>query len=218
MTRLEPCLTALSLSSGSISPNFIGCSYETTNYQAIVRNDISQIIITATADRPSHTITFNDTQNSTMTLSVGDNTITVSVTTKDGTASKDYNLVIRRLSTATLTGRVVEANSQMLELNPNFSLINLDYRVNVENTMPTVTMRPTAAAGRTIRVRYTPDDGTAINRLIASGDMVAITPLFYGTNNVHIDVMHNGATERYVLAVIIGIKLRIKVFLESPLQ
>ncbi len=216
--RLEPCLTDLSLSSGSLSPTFITCSDETVNYRAIVRNNVSQIEITATANSIAHTITFNSNQNSTVPLSVGDNTITVSVTTADGMARKDYNLVIRRLSTATLTGLTVEVNSQMLELNPNFSLINLDYRINVENTMTLVTIQPTASAGRIIRVRYTPDDGTAIDRLVSSGDTVTITPLFYGKNNVYIDVMHNGAMERYSLAVIIGVILRIKLFLEGALQ
>ena len=218
VTRLEPCLTALSLSSGSLSPTFMRCSDETVNYSAIVRNDVSQIVITATADRSAHRITFNDSQNSTVPLSIGDNTITVSVITADGMARKNYNLVIRRLSMATLTGLAVEADSQMLKLNPNFSLINLDYRVNIENTMTTVTMGPTASTGHTNRVRYTPDNGTAINRPVASGDTVTITPLFFGTNNVYIDVMHNGATERYSLTVIIGIKLRIKLFLEGALQ
>ena len=218
VTRSEPCLTALSLSSGSLSPTFERCSDGTVNYSAIVRNDVSQIVITATADRSANTIAFNDSQNSTVPLSVGDNTITVSVITADGMARKNYNLVIRRLSTATLTGLAVEANSQMLELNPDFSLINLDYRVSIENTMTTVTMMPTASAGRTIRVRYTPDSGTAINRLVASGDTITIAPLFFGTNDVYIDVMHNGATEIYSLTAIIGIKLRIKLFLEGALQ
>ena len=218
VTRSEPCLTALSLSSGLLSPTFERCSDGTVNYSAIVRNDVSQIVITATADRSAHTITFNDSQNSTVPLSVGDNTITVSVITADGMARKNYNLVIRRLSTATLTGLAVEANSQMLELNPDFSLINLDYRASIENTMTTVTMMPTASAGRTIRVRYTPDIGTAINRLVTSGDTITIAPLFFGTNDVYIDVMHNGATEIYSLTMTIGIKLRIKLFLEGALQ
>ena len=218
VTRSEPCLTALSLSSGLLSPTFEKCSDGTVNYSAIVRNDVSQIVITATADRSANTIAFNDSQNSTVPLSVGDNTITVSVITADGMARKNYNLVIRRLSTATLTGLAVEANSQMLELNPDFSLINLDYRASIENTMTTVTMMPTASAGRTIRIRYTPDSGTAINRLVTSGDTITITPLFFGTNDVYIDVMHNGATEIYSLTMTIGIKLRIKLFLEGALQ
>ncbi len=218
VTRLEPCLTALSLSSGLLSSTFRGCSDETANYRATVKTNADQIRIKAKADRPSNKMTFNGERNPWVPLSVGDNTITVSVTTKDGTASKDYNLVVRRLSTATLTRLAVEANEQMLELKPNFRVINLYYRVNVENTMTTVTIRPRAAAGRTIRVRYTPDDGIVINHLVSSGDTVTIKPLFYGTNKVYIDVMHNDAMETYVLAVIIGIKLRIKVFLESSMQ
>ena len=218
VTRLEPCLTALSLVPGSLSPNFMGCSDTTINYRAIVANTISQIGITATANSTAHTITYNGNRNSTVALSVGDNTITVSVTTADGMAARDYNLIVRRLSTATLTGITVEADSQMLTLNPDFSLGDLDYYVNVENTMTTVTMTPTALSGRTIRVRYTPDDGTAINRVVASGDAVTIMPLFYGRNNIYIDVMHNDAMERYRLTVIIGILLRIKLFLEGPLQ
>ena len=216
--RLEPCLTALSLSSGSLNPTFITCSDATINYRAIVANTIDQIEITATADSTAHTITYNSSRNSTVLLSVGNNTITVSLTTADGMATRDYNLFIRRLSTATLTGLIVEADSQMLELNPDFSLDNLDYYVNVENTMTTVTMTPTALTGRTIRVRYTPDDGTAINQVVVSGDSVTIMPLFSGANNVYIDVTHNNATERYGLTVIIGVLLRIKLFLEGPLQ
>ena len=71
-------------------------------------------------------------------------------------ARKDYNLFIRRLSTATLTGLAVEADSQMIRLNPHYSVINLDYRVNAENTMTTVTMRPTAPSGYAIRRMMVP--------------------------------------------------------------
>ena len=218
VTRLEPCLTALFLSSGSLSPNFIECPDTTISYRAIVENTINPIEITATANSTAHTITFNNNRNSMVPLRIGDNAITVSVTTADGMAPRDYNLVIRRLSTATLTGLTVEADSQTLKLNPDFSLGDLDYEVNVANTMTTVAMTPTALAGRTISVRYTPDDDIAIDRPVASGEAVTIMPLFRGTNNVYIDVMHNGAMERYTLAVIIGIRLRIKLFLEGPLQ
>ena len=49
VTRLEPCLTALSLSSGSLSPTFGNpnqCSNATTRYAATVDSDIERITLT----------------------------------------------------------------------------------------------------------------------------------------------------------------------------
>ena len=215
VSRPRPALTGLSLSAGQIQPSF---NPEMTQYTAIVSNDVTQVSIAATADSNTHTITFNGSQSNIVPLNVGDNTIAIRITTADGMAMADYNLAIRRLSTATLTGLTAEVNSQLLTLRPNFSTIVLDYKASIESTMTRLILRPTADTGRMIRIRYTPQEGTAIDQSISSGNSISIMPFFYGENNIYIDVTHNSAMESYVLHVLLGLRVRAKLFLEGPLR
>ena len=215
VSRPRPALTGLSLSAGQIQPSF---SSEMTQYTAIVSNDMPRIDITATANGNTHALTFNSSQSNIVPLNVGDNTIAIRITTADGMAMADYNLAIRRLSTATLTGLTAEVNSQLLTLRPNFSTIVLDYKASIESTMTRLILRPTADTGRMIRIRYTPQEGTAIDQSISSGNSISIMPFFYGENNIYIDVTHNSAMESYVLHVLLGLRVRAKLFLEGPLR
>ena len=214
-------LKNISLSSGTLTPSF---NSATKNYMATVGSDVTQVSIIATADSNTHIITFNGRRSNIVQLNVGDNTITIRVitagdrTTADGMAMADYNLAIRRLSTATLTGLTAEVNSQLLTLRPNFSTIVLDYKASIESTMTRLILRPTADTGRMIRIRYTPQEGTAINQSISSGNSISIMPFFYGENNIYIDVTHNSAMESYVLHVLLGLRVRAKLFLEGPLR
>ena len=215
VSRPRPALTGLSLSAGQIQPSF---NPKITQYTAIVSNDMQRIDITATANGNTHALTFNSSQSNIVPLNVGDNTIAIRVTTADRMAMADYNLAIRRLSTATLTGLTAEVNSQLLTLRPNFSTIVLDYKASIESTMTRLILRPTADTGRMIRIRYTPQEGTAIDQSISSGNSISIMPFSYGENNIYIDVTHKGAMESYVLHVLLGLRVRAKLFLEGPLR
>ena len=212
VTRLG--LIALRLSAGTLSPRF---DSDTASYTAVVGNTVNQIDVVVTADSSAPTITINGSQNTAVPLVVGNNTIVIELRSAEGEATATYVVMLRRLGTATLTGLVVEIDSQKKILDPTFSTEILNYAVNINRTN-SITLKPTAEVGRAIRVRYTPRSGAAIDEPVPSGDAIVIAPLSSGLNTVYVDVMHNGSMERYILMVHLGFRVRLKLFLEGALQ
>ena len=223
VTRLEPCLTALSLSRGIISPNFTQpraqCGDATAKYNANVANDVSQINVMAMANSNTHTITVNGSSNTMVTLNVGDNAVVITVITADGKGLQSYHLTIRRLSTAILSDITVtaETTAHELTLKPYFNLNTLSYAITINSTITGIHLRPNTNDGRMIRVRYTPQNGSAIDQLVGSGDTIAIA-IAANSNVIYIDVTHGSAVEQYRLTVHSAIFVRTKVFLEGPLR
>jgi len=227
VTRQKPCLTALSLSVGTIMPHFAGqqCQDATLNYRATVGNGVREVNVMITADSDLHTITINEQNtNTAVRLEVGDNPTTITVATADDTGMQNYRLTIRRLSTATLSDLIVAAQTptttQQLTLKPDFNPTNLNYFISVDHTLNNILVTPTADAGRTIAVRYTPQSGSSINNQpIASGEALPIT-LTDSINTIYIDVVDRdpSAMEQYILKVNFGILVRTRVFLEGPLR
>jgi uncharacterized repeat protein (TIGR02543 family) len=92
-------LSALSLSSGSLSPTFAG---STTNYTASVANAVTSITVTPTVNQASAVVRVNGTTvtsasaSGSISLSVGSNTITVLNTAQDGTTTKTYTVTVTR--------------------------------------------------------------------------------------------------------------------------
>ena len=111
-----PCtadMSALSLSAGTLSRSFHRL---TTSYAASVENLVSTITVTATADDADNaTVEFLDAGNATLEdadlntgghqvdLAVGDNTIKVKVTAKDGVTNRTYRLVVTRAGPAAVS-------------------------------------------------------------------------------------------------------------------
>ena len=91
-------LNDLSLSSGTLSPTFNTSTYA---YNAIVENAVREVELTATFD-PTATATVNGTSTPNgglslpVDLSVGNNTITVTVTAQDGVTTKTYQITVYR--------------------------------------------------------------------------------------------------------------------------
>ncbi|MFC4303699.1 cadherin-like beta sandwich domain-containing protein, partial [Cohnella boryungensis] len=93
-------LNGLTLSSGSLSPSFAS---DTTSYKANVAHNVNSITLTSiTTDRyatvkVNGTAVSSDSASGEIALSVGDNTISITVTAEDGT-TKTYTVTITRAS------------------------------------------------------------------------------------------------------------------------
>jgi hypothetical protein len=89
-------LTALSVSGGSLSPSFAS---STTSYSVSLANSVTSVSLSQTA-APGATAVVN---GSTSSLAVGTTTVTVQVTSLDGTATKTYTVAITRAAPAATT-------------------------------------------------------------------------------------------------------------------
>lgn len=96
-------LSNLTLSSGTLSPSF---SSAATSYTSTVANSTSSITVTPSAADANATITVNEVTvtsgqpSNEIALSVGSNTISISVTAQDGTTTKTYTVSVTRASSA----------------------------------------------------------------------------------------------------------------------
>jgi surface protein len=100
----DASLSALTLSSGSLSPGFAS---GTLAYTASVANSVSSVTVTPTTSDANATVTVNGAAATTpVSLSVGSNTVTVQVTAQDGVTTQSYTVVVTRAASLTvaLTG------------------------------------------------------------------------------------------------------------------
>ena len=104
-------LSALTLSSGTLSPTFAA---GTTSYTASVANGVSSITVTPTREQDnatiqvrvnagSYTSVTSGTASGSLSLNVGSNTIDVLVTAQDGVTTKTYTSTVTRLAAPTVT-------------------------------------------------------------------------------------------------------------------
>ena len=100
----DATLSALTLSSGSLSPGFAS---GTLAYTASVANSVSSLIVTPTTNDANATATVNGASPTTpVTLALGSNTVTVQVTAQDGVTTQSYTVTVTRAASLTvaLTG------------------------------------------------------------------------------------------------------------------
>lgn len=86
-------LTALTLSSGSLSPAF---SSATTSYTASVDNAVGSVVVTATASPGASTVLTGGSS-----LAVGTNTLRLTVTSADGSETKVFTVTLTRAAATT---------------------------------------------------------------------------------------------------------------------
>ena len=101
---IDARLNALELSNGTLTPAFVS---STTSYTASVVNATSSVILTPTANFVGALVTVTNATgvcaSNACALSVGANTITVTVTAEDGVTTKQYVVVVTRADVATAT-------------------------------------------------------------------------------------------------------------------
>ena len=207
----DATLSGLSLSNGTLSPNF---SREHTDYTATVGNTGPQIItVTPVTNHAGATIAYLDADDVPLAdadtasadtfevdLTVGANVVKVKVTAEDGTATKTYTVTVTRQASndATLSGLYLGDGT----LSPGFSPTRTDYTATVGNTVVRVTVTPvTNHAGATVAY-LDADDMPLADADTASADTFEVD-LTVGANVVKVKVTaENGtATKTYTVTV-----------------
>jgi|GEM_PF-3789577 len=104
--NMKAALLGVSLSSGTLSPNFLP---KTTQYTATVASSVSSITVTPTVQDAAAVVKVNDvvvnsgSASSPVTLQQGNNTIVVDVAASDGTTMKYTITVVRENSAPAIT-------------------------------------------------------------------------------------------------------------------
>jgi hypothetical protein len=190
-------LSALTLSSGTLTPNF---SSNTTSYTASVTNATSSITVMPTLTTTTATVRVNGTpvtsgsNSQSIPLSVGANTITVVGTAQDGTTTSTYTVTVTRapLTVSTLSALTLSNGS----LSPGFVSSTTTYTASVANATSSITVRPTlTTTTATVRVNGT---------LVTSGSNSQSIPLSVGANTITVvGIAQDGTTtSTYTVTVV----------------
>jgi tRNA threonylcarbamoyladenosine modification (KEOPS) complex Pcc1 subunit len=175
-------LHGLAISAGTLSPSFDAA---TTSYSSSVANTVSSVAITPTAEESDSVIAVNGQAvtsgqpSSGISLSVGDNAITIVVTAPDSTTTKTYTVTVTRAeplsNNADLGSLAISSGS----LSPTFDSSVTSYTASVVSSCSSVTVTPTrSGSGATIAV-----NGTSV----ASGTGMSVN-LNSGANTITIVV------------------------------
>ncbi|MEI6674888.1 MAG: cadherin-like beta sandwich domain-containing protein, partial [Verrucomicrobiota bacterium] len=171
-------LSGLTLSSGSLSPEFAA---GTLVYTASVPNATTGMTVTPVVTDSSATVKVNGTivtsgtASASIPLGVGANPISVLVTAQDGTTQATYTVTVTRISNvATLAGLELSAGS----LSPAFAAETMTYTASVPNATTGVTVTPVATdSSATVKVNGT---------IVTSGTASASIPLGVGANPISV--------------------------------
>ena len=186
-------LSNLTISSGTLSPNFNGA---VTSYAASVTNATSSISLTPTATDPNSTIRVNGTvvasgsPSGQIPLVVGSNVITLLVTAQDGTIVTYTVTVSRPAANAVVLANLTISSGSLA---PNFSGTTFSYASAVGNAVTSLTVTATTSdPTNTITI-----DGVATG----SGTPSAPISLNVGANVITVVVSAGGASTAYTITV-----------------
>ncbi len=178
-------LSALTLSSGTLSPDF---SPNTTSYTASVANATTSITVTPTVTNSFATVRVNSmlvtsgSASQSIPLKVGSNTITI-LGTDEGGNNTSYTITLIRISNvSTLSDLSLIGGT----LSPVFESSTTSYRASVRGEYSSITVRPTlTTTTATVRVNGT---------LVTSGSNSKIIPLTFGDNTITVEVTAQDGT------------------------
>ncbi|WP_166882133.1 cadherin-like beta sandwich domain-containing protein [Massilia mucilaginosa] len=169
-------LSALSLSSGTLTPGFASA---TTGYTASVSNATTSLTVTPTVLDATASVTVNGVATTSgnasgaIGLALGSNTITVTVTAQNGTPLS-YTITVTRAASANADLSALAPSSGTLS--PGFTSGNTSYTASVSNATTSLTMTPTVAdASASVTV-----NGNSVTSGNASGPI----PLAVGANTI----------------------------------
>ena len=203
----DATLQSLSLSTGTLSPTFYSA---TTSYTASVAHDVAFITVTAAATATGATpvITPFDSRLGTelgtdghqVSLDVGENTITVTVTATDESTTETYIIRVNRgglpSTDATLERlMLVDGSNQAVTLSPGFDSGTTEYTASVAHDVASITVTAAATAtGANVDIMPTDDDLVTENYQI---------PLNVGENTIRVRVTarDNRTTKTYTIRV-----------------
>ena len=199
----DAILSALSLSSGTLSPTF---SSAHTSYTASVGYPVSRITVTPATGHASATVTYLDASDTALTdadtastdsfevdLSEGANVIKVKVTAAEGAALKTYTVTVTRAAAST-DATLGALSLSPGTLNPAFASAGTSYTASVGYPVSRVTLSATASdAGATIAYLDGSDDALT-DADTASTDSFEVD-LSEGANVIKVQVTaENGTT------------------------
>lgn len=136
-------LSKLTVTPGALQPAF---SSDVTNYTVDVANDVDSVTVTAQPQDPGATVSINGQTTTSQSVSLGgagsSTTIPIIVTAQNGN-EKTYFVTVNRLGTnnANLSNLTVTPGS----LQPAFNANTLNYTVDVNSTVGSVTVTATKA-------------------------------------------------------------------------
>lgn len=199
VTRAAPSsnadLSALSLSSGNLSPAFAA---GTTSYTASVGNATTSLTVTPTVADATASIMVNGVAttsgnaSSAIALNVGSNTITTVVTAQDGTTVKTYTVTVTRAGSgdANLSALVVSGGS----IAPAFAPGTTGYTMSIAAATASVTVTPTV---------NDPSATVTVNGVsVASGTASGAIAMNVGANTITVVVTaQNSTTRTYTVTV-----------------
>ena len=187
-------LNNLAISAGTLNPGFL---QGTITYATSVSNSVSTISITPTVSDINATVKVNGnavtsgSASAPIALTVGNNSITTTVTAQDGT-TKTYTVTATKAqsSNAALSAITLSAGT----LSPTFASGTNTYTALVGNGTNTITIRPTHSdANSTITVN---------GNTVSSGSASNAIPLVVGDNAIAIKVTaQDGTVNTYTIMV-----------------
>ncbi|RXJ02192.1 hypothetical protein DS745_07295 [Anaerobacillus alkaliphilus] len=193
----DATLQNLSLSHGLLDPIF---QSDTTDYEVNVGNDIETISVTPTLTVANASVSVNGqtvvngNSSQAIRLDVGENEITIEVTSQDGTITKLYKITVTRAgsSNADLSNLTISDGN----LTPDFDPTITEYAVNVAKDISSVDVTATVAdPTATIEIK-----GSAVT----SGTATSV-PLSHGSSTIEIVVTaQNQSTKTYTIIVTRG--------------
>jgi gliding motility-associated-like protein len=140
-------LAGLSILPGPV----LAFSAQNYNYTTFVSNDVSSVSVVATLSNAWATVKVNGKTVSsggyseTIFISVGANTITVTVTAEDGVTVHTYTVIVNRAKPGLLSNLTLSTGTL-----PGFNRNLSNYNVSVESTVASVTVTATAADAGTV--------------------------------------------------------------------
>jgi len=141
-------LSSLTISEGTLAPVF---HPNTLAYTAEVPNTISSLSVTPTAAGVGAHITVNGaavvsgTQSPALTLNVGPNTVTITVTAQDEVTTRTYTVLVTRLAAPSTNADLSSLTISEGALSPDFLSGTLNYTAQVANAIASLTVTPSAA-------------------------------------------------------------------------
>lgn len=187
-------LSALTLSSGTLSPTF---NSATTEYSASVTNATTSITVRPTLSDTTASVRVNGivvpsgTNSGAINLAIGANSISVEVTAQDGLTIKTYNVTVTRPSANADLASLVPSSGA---LSPGFESATTSYTLSVPYDVTSIRFTPTVAdINATVRVNTT---------TVVSGSQSGPIALNVGSNTVTTVVTaQNNTTKTYTVTV-----------------
>ena len=193
-------LANLTLTQGTLAPAF---NENTTAYTVQVQYNIPTMTLTPTVVDSSSSITVNGmvvdsgSPSQAVTLSSGDNSITIIVTAQDGMTTKTYSVVVTKLIEPSHNANLANLTLSSGSLAPVFDSDTTSYTAQVPYNIASITVTPTSAGVNSI-IRV--DDVVVI-----SGTTSAPINLNIGNNTISVQVTaEDGATiKNYSIIVVV---------------